>query len=76
MDNIMPMETPLEASLPIVRRAVFQVDALMQFYCPSGRERTAMELEGLLKQTGFTSFQVVAEVGSLHVMEAFKQISN
>jgi len=76
LDFIMPMETPLEASIPLVRREVFQADTVMQIHCPSGRERTAMELEGLLKQTGFTSLQVVAEVGSFHVMEAFKQMSN
>ena len=76
LDHIMPMETPLEASMPKVRRAVFQKDTVMQFVCPSGRERTAMELEGLLKQSGFTSFQVVAEVGHYHVMEAFKPMSN
>jgi caffeic acid 3-O-methyltransferase len=76
LDQIMPMETPLETSVPKVRQTVFVTDTLMQFHCPSGRERTAMELEGLLKQTGFTSFQVVAEVGFNYVMEAFKQISN
>ena len=72
LDQIMPIETPLEASLPKVRRAVFQTDTMMQFHCPSGRERTTMELEGLLKQAGFTNFQVVVEVGSYYIMEAFK----
>jgi hypothetical protein len=72
LDQIMPMETPLEGSVPKVRQNVFVTDTLMQFHCPSGRERTAMELEGLLKQAGFTNFQVVAEVGFNYVMEAFK----
>ena len=76
LDQIMPIETPLEAFVPKVRQTVFLTDTMMQFHCPSGRERTAMELEGLLKQAGFTSFQVVVEIGFNNVMEAFKWMSN
>jgi caffeic acid 3-O-methyltransferase len=74
MDIIMPTETPLEASLPIQRKIAFNVDILMQIHCENGRERTATELEGLLKQAGFNSLQILAEVtGSpFHVMEAHK----
>jgi hypothetical protein len=71
----MPTETPLEASVPKVRQIVFLSDSLMQLHCPSGRERSAIEFEGLLKQAGFTSFQVVVQVGVDYVMEAFKQVS-
>jgi len=72
MDMVMPRETPLEASIPIQRRIAFQTDIVMQIHCENGRERTAIELEGLLKQAGFNSLQILAEVGPFHVMEAHK----
>jgi len=74
MDIILPRETPLEASIPIQRRVAFNVDMLMQIHCENGRERTAIELEGLLKQAGFNSLHILVEVmGSpFHVMEAHK----
>jgi len=72
MDMVMPRETPLEASIPIQRRIAFHADMVMQIHCKDGRERTTIELEGLLKQAGFNSLQILAEVGPYYVMEAHK----
>ena len=72
LDHIMPMETPQEATVPIKDQVVFTADFMMQINCASGRERSATELERLLKQARFTNFRVVTEVGCWYVMEAFK----
>lgn len=72
LDNIMPVETPQGATVPLKDQLVFTADFMMQIHCASGRERSAMELERLLKQARFTNFRIVTEVGHLYVMEAFK----
>lgn len=72
VDLIMPLETPLEGNVPIDDPLVFTTDFMMQIHCASGRERSATELERLLKQARFNNFQVVTKVGYCYIMEAFK----
>jgi len=71
LDHIMPLQTPQEATDPEGQQ-VFTTDFMMQLHCASGRERSATELERLLKQARFTNFQVITDVGPCYVMEAFK----
>ena len=72
LDHIMPVETPLEATVPVEEQMVFTIDVMMQIHCASGRERSAPELERFLKQARFTNFRIITKVGHCYVMEAFK----
>jgi caffeic acid 3-O-methyltransferase len=76
MEQLMPVETPLEATDGIrsACSAPVRKDMLMLVICEGGRERSALEYDGLVKQAGFTSFRVVSKVGdSLYsIMEAHK----
>lgn len=74
MDGILPRETLPEASFPIQKRLAIITDVTMLIHCEKGRERTAIELEGLLKQVGFKSLQILFEdtTSPLHIMEAYK----
>jgi hypothetical protein len=76
MEQLMPVETPLEATDGIRRpsSAPVRLDMIMLVACEGGRERSALEYDGLAKQAGFTSFRVVSKVGdSLYsIMEAHK----
>lgn len=74
LDHIMPLQTSQEATDPEGQQ-VFTTDFMMQLHCASGRERSATELERLLKQARFTNFQVITDVGPCYVMEAFKWTS-
>ena len=72
LDHIMPEKTPLDGTVPIEEQVVFTADAMMQIHCASGRERSATELETLLKQARFTNFRIVTKVGICYIMEASK----
>ena len=67
VDRVLPKDTPSHMDV------TFLVDFLMLLHCADGRERSKEELEGLVKQAGFASFQVVGDVGfGYYAMEAFK----
>jgi hypothetical protein len=76
MEQLMPVETPLEATdgISTTCRAPLRTDMLMLVHCEGGRERSSLDYDGLAKQAGFTSFRVVSKVGDsmYSVMEAHK----
>ena len=76
MEQLMPVETPLQATAGIrtACSAPVRRDMLMLVICEGGRERSALEYDGLAKQAGFTSFRVVSRVGDsmYSIMEAHK----
>ena len=76
MEQLMPMETPVEGTdgIRTACRAPLKLDMLMLVHCEGGRERSALEYDGLAKQAGFKSFRVVSKVGDsmYSVMEAHK----
>ena len=71
IEELMPVEFPVEGTEGI--RTV-RKDMLMLLICGEGRERSAIEYDGLAKQAGFTSFRVVSKVrdSTFSVMEAHK----
>ncbi|KAG0585041.1 hypothetical protein KC19_3G253100 [Ceratodon purpureus] len=67
IDLIMPVETPSNINY------IFQIDFNMLFHCANGRERSKAELNALIKQAGFATFDVVGDAGlGYSAMEAFK----
>ena len=64
MEQLMPMETPLEGTdgMGPACRAPMQTNMLMLVHCEGGRERLALEYDGLAKQAGFMSFRVVCKL--------------
>ena len=76
MEQLMPVETPLQATdgIRTTCGAPLRTDMLMLIHCEGGRERSAVEYDGLAKQAGFTSFRVVSRVGDsmYSIMEAHK----
>ena len=76
MEQLMPVETPLEGTDGIgpACKAPMRTDMLMLVHCEGGRERSAIEYNGLAKQAGFRSFRVVCKIrdSMYSIMEAHK----
>jgi len=65
--------TPETPDSKLASKCGFQMDILMLFQSPSGRERTEKEYEALARGAGFHGFRTACCVLNTYVMEFLKK---